>query len=63
MQTTETASTREATERLVEKLYIKYAKADLKQVTDNKTQLNNEERNQLLRLLGDTEDLFDVILG
>ena len=63
MQTTETASTREATERLVKKLYIKYAKADLKQVTDNKTQLNNEERNQLLRLLGDTEDLFDVILG
>ena len=40
-----------------------YAKAYLKQVADNATQLNYEERIQLLSLLDDSEDLFDGTLG
>ena len=38
-------------------------KADLKQVSDNSTQLNAEEINQLLSLPKDFEDLFGVTLG
>ena len=41
MQTTEIASTQEATERMVKILNSTYAKADLKKVADNKTQLNS----------------------
>ena len=63
MKTEEPASTREATEILVKIINITYAKADLKQVADNATQLNAEERTQLLRLLKDFEDLFDGTLG
>ena len=37
--------------------------ADLKQVTDNATQLKAEERIQLLSLLKYFEDLFDGTLG
>ena len=40
-----------------------YAKADLKQIADNVTQLNTEERTQLLRILEDFEDLFAGNLG
>ena len=63
MQTSEPASTREATERVVKILYINYMKAELNQVADNATQLNDEERTQLLSLLEDFEDLFDGTLG
>ena len=63
MQTTEPASTREATERIVKILNSTYVKADLKQVSDNSTQLNAEEINQLLSLPKDFEDLFGVTLG
>ena len=40
-----------------------YVKADLEQLASNANQLNAEERAQLLRLLQDFEDLFDVNLG
>ena len=40
-----------------------YDKADLKQVADNVTQLNAEERTLLLCLFGDFWDLFDGTLG
>ena len=63
IHTTEPVSTKEATEILVKILGSTYAKADLKQVANNATQLNAEERNQLLRLLEYFEDLFDVTLG
>ena len=63
MQTAEPDSTGEATERLVKKLDSNYAKADLKQVYANATQLNSDEINQLLRIFEYFEDLFDVILG
>ena len=44
IQTAKPVSTREDTERLVKLIDCTYAKADLKQVTDNATQLNAEER-------------------
>ena len=50
MQTAEPVSTIEASEILVKIPDITYAKADLKQVTDNATQINSEERTQLLSL-------------
>ena len=37
--------------------------ANLKQVADNTTHLNSEERTQLLRIHKDFEDLFDSTLG
>ena len=40
-----------------------YAKSDLKQVFDNGTQMNYEERILLLSLLKDFEDLFCGTLG
>ena len=39
-----------------------YAKADLKQVANNTTHLNYEERTQLISLLK-VEDLFNGTLG
>ena len=59
IQTSETDYTRETTERMVKNLNSTYAKEDLKQVADNVTQLNAEERTLLLILLKDFEDLFD----
>ena len=63
MQTTETDSTREATGRLFKTINSNYLKEDLKQVADKATQLNSEERTQLLMLLEDFEVLFDGTLG
>ena len=63
MQNSEPGSTREATDRLIKILNSNYAKADLKQIADNATQLNTEERNQLLRILKYFEDLFADNLG
>ena len=63
MQTTETVSTREATERLVKIPNSNYAKADIGQVAANTTQLNAEEITQRIRLLNCFEDLFDSLLG
>ena len=63
MQTVETASTQEATEQMVKIFDINYVKADLKQVYNNASQLNDEERNILLSLLKDFGDLSDGALG
>ena len=62
MQTAETVSTRESTERLVKILGSNYVKSDLKQVTDNATHMNSVERTQPLRLLGYFDHLFDGTL-
>ena len=51
MHTVEPVYTREGTKRLVKIFDSAYTKADLEQLTANATQLNTEERNQLLRLL------------
>ena len=63
MHNIEPSSTREATERLVKILIGTYAKADLKQVAKNATQLNAEKITQLLRVLEDLEDFFYGNLG
>ena len=42
---------------------ITCAKADLKQVNDNATELNAEERTLLLSLLEDFGDFFNGTLG
>ena len=63
MQTAEPASTWKATKRMVKILNSTYAMADLKQVSDNASQMNTEERNLLLSLLENFEDLFDGTLG
>ena len=61
-QTAEPDSTREATERLVKIRDSTYEQVDLKQVSDNATLMNSEERSQLLRLLKYFEEFFDVTL-
>ena len=48
---------------MVKILSCTFAKADLNQVADNTTQLNYEERTQLLSLLEDLEECFDCTLG
>ena len=50
------------TEILLKIIDSAYAKAYLKQVADNSTQLNSEEITQLLRLFGDFEDFFNGTL-
>ena len=63
MQTEETYSTIETTEIIVKIINNIYAKTDLKQVTNNATQLNAEETTQLLRLLENFEAFFNGTLG
>ena len=63
MQTAEKVSTREYYKGLVKILDILYVKANLEQVDNNATQMNNEERTQLPRLLQYFEDQSDVTLG
>ena len=63
MQTSEPASTIKATDRLVKILGSYYLKAELKQVANNATQLNAEERTQVLRLLEYSGDFFNGTLG
>ena len=63
MQNEEPDSTREATEKMIKTLDINYAKEELKQASDNATQLNAEEITQLLSLLDESEELFDINLG
>ena len=63
MQTLETSSTIEATDRLVKILNSSYGKSNHNKVADNTTQHNAEERTQLLRLRENIEGLFDVTLG
>ena len=63
IQTEELASSRKANEKLVKFLDITYVKAELKQVANNATHLNSEERTQIIRLLKYFKDLFYVTLG
>ena len=63
MQHSEPAFIREATEQMVKILNSTYAKEELKQVADNASHTNDEERNLLPSLLGNFEDLFDGTLG
>ena len=63
MQTAEPDSTQEATERMVKTLDSTYTKAELKQVANNKIQLNDEERTQLISIPEYFEDLFGGTLG
>ena len=51
MQAAELVSTRESTERLMKILEDTYVKAELEHLSDNETQINDEERTKLLRLL------------
>ena len=48
---------------MVKILNSTYAKADLKKVANNSTQINYEERTQLLSLFENFKDLFDGNLG
>ena len=61
--TEKSVSTREATERLIKIPGSTYAKAYLKQVAYNSTQMNVVEINQLLRILNYFKDFFDGTLG
>ena len=63
MQTAEPYSVREATDRFVKILDSTYAKAYLNHIANNTTQLNAEERTQLLRLLEYFKDFFYGTLG
>ena len=63
MQTAEPASTIEATDILVNIIDSAYENVDLKQGANNATQLNYENRTQLLRLLKYFKGLFDGTLG
>ena len=53
--------TREATERLVQIPDSNYVKEYLKQVSDNATQLNAEERTQILSILKYFEEFLVVL--
>ena len=63
MRTAKPAFTGDDTGILVRILESTYAKADLKQVSNNTTHLNAKERTKLIRLLGDFKDLFYGTLG
>ena len=58
MQTTETSSTREATEILVKFLNITYVKMDLEQVAAHAVNKNAEDSTKLIGLFKYFEDLF-----
>ena len=63
MQTVGPDFTREDTDHMVKILDSTYVKAVRKQVFNNATQMNAEERTQLLSILEDFKDFFDVDLG
>ena len=63
IQNEEPVSIREYNYRLAKITDSNYAKVYLEQVTANTTQLNVEERTQLLRLLQYFDYLFDGDLG
>ena len=63
IQTEGSSSIREATEWMVKIFDSAYVKLDLKKVADNASQMNYGERNLLLSLLKDFEELCDGTLG
>ena len=63
MQTAEPDSTQESIQLMIKILDSTYVKADLKQVANNTSQMNAEERTVLLSLLKDFEELVYGNLG
>ena len=61
MRLEEPVSTRESTERLMKILEDTYVKAELEHLSDNETQINDEERTKPLRLLQYFEDFLMAI--
>ena len=61
--TKEPQSTLEATKRLIQILDAKYEKADLRAITENCTHLSETDKQKLLELLQEFEELFDGTLG
>ncbi len=61
----EPQSTLDATKRLIKILDAKYEKANLREITEDDclNHLSATERNKLLQLLQEFEELFDVTLG
>ena len=62
IQTAYPVSTRDYTERMVKMFESNYAKAELEQLAANTTHMNAEEKNQILGIIKDFEDLFDGTL-
>ena len=61
--TKEPLSTLEAPKRLIQILDAKYEKADLRAIKESCTHLSNPEKQSLLELLQEFEELFDGTLG
>ena len=61
--TKEPQSTLEATKHLIQILDTKYEKADLRAITENCTHLSETDKQKLLELLQEFEELFDGTLG
>ena len=53
----------EATKRLIQILDAKYEKADLRAITENCTHLSDPDKQKLLELLQEFEELFDGTMG
>ena len=63
VRTVERKATEEETRRVLKILDSDYKKADLEEVVNSADNLNQEQQNQLLKLLKDFEELFDGTLG
>ena len=61
--TKEPQSTLEAAKRLIQVLDAKNEKADLRAITENCTNLSDPDKQKLLELLQEFEELFDGTLG
>ena len=59
----EPKATQEATNRAIKILDSTYKKADLRKVADEASSLNDQEKEQLFKLLSEFEELFDGTLG
>jgi len=59
----ETKATQEATNRAIKILDSTYKKADLRKVADEALSLNDQEKEQLFKLLSEFKELFDGTLG
>ena len=63
MRSVEPKATQEETERVIKILDSNYKKADLEEVVDKADNLNDKQKEQLLLLLREFEELFDGTLG
>jgi len=59
----EPKATQEATNRAIKILDSTYKKADLRKVTDEALSLNDQEKEQLFKLLSEFKELFGGTLG